>query len=218
MDIFIFIKSINKIAMAAFVITSIFVGYEINLLIKEKRAKKKPSIPEFKIDQKYGQVKMATSVTPKEKKEFYQKPNPRLIIFLIILMFLFGTLFLVGALIKEEKTNSNLSNISPTPLIKIVSSPGIKIYNEKWEEIPDEKLTLLKDGDRIFIGIKKILGVDNDKARIRVNADQWAIEDEAVNLNQELNLFYREYQIATSESRLKIEAQLHLPKEGWLGE
>ncbi len=218
MDIFIFIKSINKIAIIAFVITFFFICYEIHLLIKEKKTKRKPIIPEFKVDQKYGRVKVAKLVTKKEEKEFYQKSNPRLIIFLIILMFLFGGLFLTGILVKEENVNPNLSNVSSTPLVKVVSSTGIKIYNEKWGEVPDEKLTFLKGGDKIFIGIKNIFGVDNDKARIRINTDKWIAEDETVDLNQEFNLFYKEYQIATDETKLKIEAQLHSRKEGWLGE
>lgn len=218
MDIFIFIKSINKIAIVAFAITFFFICYEIYLLIKEKKTKRKPIIPEFKVDQKYGRVKIATLVTKKEEKEFYQKSNPRLIIFLIILMFLFGGVFLLGIVVKEENVNPNLSNVSPAPLVKIVSSPGIKIYNEKWEEVPDEKLTFLKDGDKIFIGIKNIFGVDTDKARIRINADKWVEKNETGDLNQKFNLFYKEYQIATNETKLKIEAQLHSRKEGWLGE
>lgn len=218
MDIFIFIKSINKIAIIAFVVTFFFNCYEIYLLIKEKKTKRKPIIPEFKVDQKYGRVKVATLVTQKEEKEFYQKSNPRLIIFLILLMFLFGGLFLVGITVKEEKVNPNLSNVSPPPLVKIVSSTGIKIYNEKWEEIPDEKLTFLKGGDKIFIGIKNIFGVDNDKARIRINVDKWVAKDETIDLNQKFNLFYKEYQIATNETQLKIEVQLHSRKEGWLAE
>ncbi len=218
MDIFIFIKSINKIAIMAFAITFFFICYEIYLLIKEKKSKKKLVIPEFNVDQKYGQVKMAKLAIKKEEKGFYQKSNPRLIIFLIILMFLFGGLFLAGILIREENANLNLSNVLPTPLVKVVSSPGIKIYNEKWEEVPDEKLTFLKGGDKIFIGIKNIFGVDNDKARIRINNNKWVLENETVNLNKELNLFYKEYQIATNEMQLTIEAQLHSYKEGWLAE
>jgi len=218
MEIIVFIKSINKIALLAFFVTSVFIAYEIYLLKKEREKKKKPAIPEFKVNQKYGKIPTTKIVVKKEERMFYQKPNTRLIFFLIVLMFFFGGLFLIGIIAKEEKTQPRTGGIIPTPIARIVSSPGIKIYNERWQEIPDEKLPFLKAGDKIFIGIKNISGTDTNKARIRINANKWTVGDETDKLNQKFDLFYKEYQIASGETRLKIEAQLHSQKDGWLGE
>jgi hypothetical protein len=217
MDIIIFIKSINKIAVAAFFITFFLVGFEIYLLIKEKKTKEKPSIPEFKSNQRYGEIKAATVKKIKEEKAIYKKPNLKLMIVFIILMFLFGGLFLIGRLVKVEN-NKRPQNMISSSVTKTLTSAGIKIYNEKWEEISDDKLSFLKKGDKILVAIKNIAGADINKARIRINSNKWQPEEEITNLNQELNIFYKEYQIATNETQLKIEAQLHSQKDGWLGE
>lgn len=217
MELIIFIKSINKIAIFSFFITFFLLCFEIYLLIKQKKRKKNPFIPEFKANRQYSQLKPAVIIKSKEEKTIYKTPNLKLTIVFFILMLIFGGLFVVGRVIEQEP---NRSSLAPTPsfILKTVTSAGIKIYNEKWEEIPDEKLSFLKGGDKIFVGIKSILGADVDKARIRINSDQWTKEDEVSNFNQKLNLFYREYQIATEETKLKIEAQLHSKENGWLAE
>jgi hypothetical protein len=217
MDIFIFIKSINKIAVFAFFITFFFIAYEIYLLRKERKSEVRPVIPEFISTQKYGQLKTATTVSQKEEKIFYRKANPQIIMVLIILMCLFGGIFLIGTLVREKNINNNSSN-SPSPLVKVVYSQGIKIFNDKWIDIPDGKLSSLRGGDKIFIGIKNILNIDTDKARIRINSVKWENKDETLELNNKYNLYYREYQIATGETKLTIDAQLHSQKEGWLGD
>lgn len=219
-DFLFFIQSINKIAIITFFMTSILVIFEIYLLIKEKKTQEKPLIPEFKTDKKYKKyekIKPVLVIKKEEEKRVYQKPNLKLTVIFIIFMFFSGIIFLLGKLTFNQPSKNQLK-INPTPMVKTVSSPGIKIYNENWEEISEEKLSSLKPGDKIFIGIKTIIGVDIDKARIKINSDKWMPEDEVANFNQKLNLFYKEYQIATDESQLKIEAQLHSQKEGWLGE
>jgi hypothetical protein len=84
--------------------------------------------------------------------------------------------------------------------------------------MPDSKLKALESGYKVFIGVKNISGIDIDKARIRINADKWNLEDETSKLEIKTGLFYKEYQIATNETKLKIEAQLHSQTEGWLGD
>jgi hypothetical protein len=36
--------------------------------------------------------------------------------------------------------------------------------------------------------------------------------------NAEKKMYYKEYVVATGESRLKIDAQLHSATDGWLGD
>lgn len=216
MNLIVFIKSINKIAIIAFFITFFLVCFEIYLLIKEKKREEKPTIPDFKTNQKYGKIKAATVLKIKKEKPIYKKANPKLVIVFVVLMILFGGLFLIGRLVETD--GSEKSRIIPSPPAKTVTSEGIKIYNQKWKEIPDERLPFLKGGDKILVTIKNIPGVDIDKARIRINSDKWRLSDEVTDLNKRLNVFYKEYQIATGEKRLKIEAQLHSLKDGWLAE
>lgn len=210
-----FIESINKIAVVAFFLTSIFVAYEVYLLIKQKKKEEKPVIPEFKGDQSYGQIKVAT-VKPKEEKKIYRRPNTKLIIILIVLMVFFAVVYLVGLSVKGR--NSFKGGVSEGAGSATIASQGIEIYSPVWQKIEEDEFASFQGGEKIFIGIKTIPRVDIDKARIRVNSDQWRIEDETSALKKELNLYYIEYQVATGQSQLKIEAQLHSASEDWLAE
>jgi len=114
----------------------------------------------------------------------------------------------------ELPVNSSLTNEEK----KIILTGKIKIYNEKWQELNDEGLKNLKPGEKIFIGIEKVGFSDIDMARIKINQGAWDKESITQNFNPEKNVFYKEYQVATADAFLKIEAQLHSSTEGWLGE
>lgn len=217
MDLTIFIKSISKIAIGAFLITVVFIVYEISLFLKQKKKEEKVILPEFKTGKNYSQIK-AIPVPQniiKEEKLIFKKPNKGVMIVLVVLFFLFGSLFVTGILMKEKNISQKQKNVPPTA--ERVPSAGIKVYNKKWEEIREEELSSIKAGNIILIGIKGILGTDVEKARLRINNDQWGSGDETVKHNDSLNLFYREYQIASGDAQLKIEAQLYSKSEGWLG-
>ncbi|HLC94434.1 MAG TPA: hypothetical protein VJH96_02610 [Patescibacteria group bacterium] len=220
MDIAAVIVSVNKIAIVAFFITGLFLGYEMYLFLKEEaRAKKVQRIPDF--------TEFAPGIKPKivtlDKKsgEFpsQKKRSPLVIVVLVSCLVFFGILIVMKLFIAvpgNDIFNSlKTSKIEPTP--SFVSSEGIKIYTEKWEELKDEQLHFLKTGDTIFIGIKTIPGIDIEKARIHINVDVWSLKDQTERFNRELNVFYTTHIVASEESRLKIEAQLYSQKDGWLG-
>lgn len=207
-----FIESVNKIAIVAFLVTLIIVGYEIYLLIKEKKKEEKPVIPEFRGDQSYGEVKVA-NVKKTEEKTIYRKSNTKLIVILIVLMVFFAAIYIGGLLIKGEGLDNELSSRRA----RVIRSAGIKLYSKDWVEISEAEYTNFK-GKNIFIGVKDITGSDIDKARIRVNSDQWELEDETSKLNSDHNVYYISYKVATDAAQLKIEAQLHRKEHGWLTE
>lgn len=209
--------SLNKISLIGFFITLIFLLYQIHLLMTEMKTKKtKLVIPEFKETTIEPTLASKNPVAEKNKKNIYYRSNLTNIVAGVILLIVFGLIVLVGLTQKQKQESSDL--ITPTPIINIVASAGIKIYNENWVEIPDKELAKLKSGTKIIMGMEMIKGADVDMARIRVNNSQWDTDTIATKFNQEKNIFYREYQISTSEAYLKIEAQLHSATEGWLGD
>jgi hypothetical protein len=107
-----------------------------------------------------------------------------------------------------------------TPLVeeKTVTSEGILIFDENFNLLKDEDLNKLEPQKKIIIGIKTLEGAEIDKARIRINRNIWRLEDETKKFENKNKVFYIEYEPASEESRLKIEAQLHSIKDGWLGE
>jgi len=92
------------------------------------------------------------------------------------------------------------------------------MYNEKWQELSEEEIKTIRPGTKIIIGIEKINDQNIDMARIKINQGAWDEKSITSHFNQEKNVFYREYQVATNDAFLKIEAQLHSRTEGWLGE
>ncbi|EKD95474.1 MAG: hypothetical protein ACD_24C00478G0001 [uncultured bacterium] len=214
-----FIKSVSKVAIIAFFLTGFFLIYEFYLLLTGEKKSKKTStlkVPEFSNMNIYHKPKILTFPVKNNSDKIFKKPNLTIISFLIIFMFLLGAIILVGVFLNRPNPSetNNLPNISPSP---IDTSSGIFIYNKKWEEINGPSmLSFLKGGDRIFIGVKNISGVEQAaKARIRVNSDHWEIMNETETLNKQFNVFYKEYRVATGETKLRIQAQLYYPKEEW---
>ena len=104
------------------------------------------------------------------------------------------------------------------PLIKLVASKGIKIYDDQWIELKEKEVATLSAGTAIIIALD-VPEIDNiDKARIRINQSKWSSEDESVKFDQSRRLYYRDYIIASGSSFIKAEAQLHSTVDGWLGE
>jgi hypothetical protein len=100
----------------------------------------------------------------------------------------------------------------------MASSKGIKVYDNKWSELDENKIASLRGGDNIIVGIERTTDANIDKARIRINKVQWTEGDEVTTLDRTKNVFYKEFTIATDEVFLKFEAQLHHKTDGWLGE
>ncbi|PIS16075.1 hypothetical protein COT62_00345, partial [Candidatus Roizmanbacteria bacterium CG09_land_8_20_14_0_10_41_9] len=85
-------------------------------------------------------------------------------------------------------------------------------------ELTDLEVSKLKGGDRILIGIETIKNVDVDRARIRVNETEWKLNHITLNFDSQKSIYYKEYSISSGAASLKIEAQLHSLKDGWLGD
>lgn len=214
-----FLVSINKISLIIFVITFAILIYEYRLLKKEGKKRKTPKIPQFSDTYAASFQKDAKVVIFEEKEEKFTRHSPRLFVFLVIITLFFALLTLIGFFSKSEEVSFS-SKLTPTSIVeeRVFASEGIEIFDENFNLLKEEKLVAFQPGQKIIVGIKTIPQADIDKARIRVNKDFWEIGDETNKFNQKNQVFYIEYQLATGESKLKIEAQLHSLKEGWLGE
>ncbi|OGK56676.1 hypothetical protein A3J15_03255 [Candidatus Roizmanbacteria bacterium RIFCSPLOWO2_02_FULL_38_10] len=217
MDLFFFISSVNKIAIVAFIITFIAIIYEIYLLIHEKSHASKPFIPDLRATGKTSTVKVA-AIRQKPEKIKLNRPNKRTLFLLIAIFIIFCVIYALGNLLQIFEPNiTNRNNIDKTT-VKIISSSGIKIYDMNFQEQDGITDKNIRSGEVIYIALENISGSDIDRARIRVNTDSWSISDETDLYNSQKKIFYRQYQVASNESVLKIEAQLHSRADGWLGQ
>lgn len=209
--------SLNKISLLAFFITMIFVGYQIFLFKKETHKKNVTTIPDFKSNATAVRTDTATSHIVKNKNAIYHRSSFVPIIIGMILLLIFASIFLFGLIKSNYISNQRSSVITPTPIINLVASKGIKIYNQNWQTIDDNTLVQMKPGQTILVGIATINGVDIDSARIRINKETWDQKDITLSFNKSQGVFYREYAISTGSAFLKIEAELHSVSDGWLG-
>jgi len=215
-----FLISINKISLVAFIFTLGVVIHEYRLLKLERKKVKAPEIPQFK--DKYAAAFKKNEVVVLDSEEQQYKPHSaKTLLILIIVMIFFALASLVGFVFQGKSNNSAISNQSAAiPLVeeKIITSDGILIFDENFNLLKDEELSKLEPQKKIIVGIKTLEGTDIDKARIRINKNIWQPEDETKKFEKKNKVFYIEYQLASDEARLKIEAQLHSRSDGWLAE
>lgn len=217
-----FLLSVNKISLAAFVGVLGFLVYEISLLRKEQLKKQKPSIPQFNtatvIDKKILQQQAATAVPVKKVASSKQtKASPMLIIILVIAILLFAgfSVYMIFMNKEQKKTEAGVPQI----VTNEISSPGLKVFDQNWNVIPDaQSNSLLLKGGRVYIGIQTISEADIDRARIKVNQKDWNIRDITEKFNSSKNVYFIEYNVASGSPQLKIDAQLHSSTDGWLGD
>lgn len=215
--------SLNKISLLAFIITFCFLVYEFRLLKKEKKSISKPQIPKFNSDKlttdQFQNINIQNGNHSSKTKSSF---GNRFIIILLILMLIFFAAYAVISMLK--KNNSNGINNINNPVnnvqtnINVIVSQGIKIYNDKEEEIKQSQIDQYPVGTNIKIGVESVKEADIDKARIRINELTWLPTHETKEYDRKYNLYYINYQIATIPAQLKIEAQLHSLKDGWLGD
>lgn len=217
-----FIASVNKISLVAFVGVFGFLVYELNLLLKERAKKQKPVIPQFNtnavVDTKVV-VQQAAAIAVAPKKQENNKKvaaSPLLIVILIVMIVIFLGVS-VYLLINGQKEKK--ATVQPTVVVQEISSPGLKVFNSSWQEVSEaDAVQSLAPGTKVFIGIQTIDGADIDRGRIKVNEKEWNIAHITNAFNEEKKVYYREYTVATGESQLKIDAQLHSEVDGWLGD
>jgi len=217
-----FFLSVNKISLFAFLGVFGFLVYEVCLLRREHLKKQKPVLPQFNtstvVDKTVIQ-QQAVSLSPPKKADIEKHTkSPIFLIILLICMIIFFLGFTIYTVF-IGKTVKGTPEITPKVIIQEISSPGLKVFDSNWVEI-NEKDTKeqLNPGERIYIGISTIEEADIDRARIRVNEKSWNISHITDKLNKEKKLYYKEYIIATGESKLTIDAQLHSKIDGWLGD
>lgn len=213
MDIVYFLISINKISLIAFLVVTVFLGYEIYQLKKNNQAKVTPKIPNFE-ENVVISTEQAKNLSDQPIKVVKKSDN--LIIVLIVFMFLFGLVSLLG--FSNFGKETRVSKVNPTPIISFINSKGIKIFDSNFRLMPEASLSAVKSGDNIIIGIENVSEADIDRARIRVNSDRWEINNTTLDFDKELNVYYYNYIVASNQGQLKIEAQLHSKTDGWLGD
>ncbi len=214
MDVIYFLTSINKVSLLAFFFTLGLLIYEIILFKKEAQQMNKPKIPNFQ-ENINPQLNQAQTINT-EKSTKITRPNNLILIISIILVILFG----IAAFIGFFQTNKGITNslLTPTPVIDFITSKGIKLYNKEFQPIAENLLGDIQSGEEIIIGVETIPAADIDRARIRVNKQEWENEDITLNYSDKLKVYYIKYAVASDESKLKVEAQLHSSSEGWLGD
>ncbi len=214
MDLLSLFVSINKLSLLAFIVVLGFLGYEIYSFKKESKKGAKPAVPRFTGDTSL-QISNPKLVT--EQTRSIEKKNMTIFIVLGVLLVVFGIITILG-FVRVTSNAGSSSKAIPTPIVTFAASNGIKILDETFKPLPDEKIPSLVPGTVIMIGVETVPNTDIDRARIRVNSNAWNITDITTQFNKEFNIFYIPYTIATDTVKLDIQAQLHSAEDGWLGE
>lgn len=213
MNLFSILSYLNKLSLLAFIVTLVALGYQLYLLKKENKVKKSdPLIPKFR-EEITTEIPNYTKLNPALLTSNKNNKNKWLYLAIFFSFFLVLVIFLLIIKKSEQKPTAN-----PSQLVKYITSIGIKVYNNNWIELKDSEIKKLRPGNRIVIGIETIKDNNIDKARIRVNSNRWVDKDVTDKLNQAKNVFYREYIIASDDSALKIESELHSVTDNWLSQ
>lgn len=217
MDGFIdFVVSINKVALVAFFAVLAFLIFEIKKMVDEKRKKEKPVVPQFndKMQQKPAAVNSTPlpALIPLKKDE--KGGNP-------LLMIAIGVISLIGVtilMVTSYTTSVKKQRTAAIPIVREIQSAGLRVYDANWMQIENKKNEKAKPGEKLYIGLQTIVESDIDRARIKVNSNDWQISDITTLFNPKLKVYYREYIVATGTAQLKIDAQLHSASDGWLSD
>lgn len=215
--IFDFLSSVNKIAIVAFFCVIGFLCYEIYQLTKEKQKKTKPTLPQLVITQSapYPTQVKQSFVKPKEIAVSTNHSRTLIIIGALAVLFLLIGYIVVTAKKIQLKKETTAQKVT---IIQEISSDGVRIFTPQWLEIGKDMKMVIRPGDTVYIGVQTISEADIDRARIRINETNWQINHITTQYNQKNKVYYKEYTVATGESQLKIDAQLHSASDGWLGE
>jgi len=214
-----FILSINKIALVAFIAVLGFLIYEIKKTVDEKSKKAKPVVPQFNnTTQVSTPVALnSTPLPPMPNLHTNKKEGAPLLMIIIGIISLVSVIVLIIISFQINQKKKNIETTS-VPIIREITSAGLKIYDQSWKEIESKGNDQAQPGQKLYIGIQTIIEADIDRARIKVNTNVWEIADITELFNPQLKVYYKEYTVATGTAQLKIEAQLHSASDGWLGD
>jgi len=211
MDIVQLLGSINKLSLLAFLIVLLFMVYELYLIGKEKQKKQKPTIPQFNPNLKVEGA-AAENLHKGDQDETHASSNRNQLVFIV----LFIILIFLGVITFSGIFQSSSEEAKSAVVVNEINSKGVKLFDKDWQEVDSRKS--LQPGENVFIGVETIDNVGIDRARIRVNDNQWRLEDITTQFNNQKKIWYKEYKVATGEEKLKIDAQLHSRQDGWLGD
>ncbi|MFZ6035034.1 MAG: hypothetical protein ACOYUB_02715 [Patescibacteria group bacterium] len=216
MDLFSLLGYVNKFSLLAFIATLGILAYQVYQLKKDsKSAHETPVIPDFNENSTVPKLNYSPMKTEPVKTDA-KGPNSNLIILIVITAAIILLLFFTIIFKNNGENQAGVDN--GEPLVKLTASKGIKVYDDGWKELTEEKIATLSSGQGIIIAIDRTSDAGIDKARIRVNQDQWKPEDENLSFDKGNNIFYKKFTVATDSAYLRIEAQLHSNKDGWLGQ
>ncbi len=159
MDLLAFLSSINIIAFIAFLVILGFLIYEIFLLKKENKGEKKPVIPQFQQNLQVS-VPINQPINGNEVVNISSSKRTNLIIiFLVILLLIFGAVTLVGffagsmqkkvAQIPVVPTVRPTATNIPTPTVTVVPTETIAVSESPT---PSVSLTLTPSPTEIPLG------------------------------------------------------------------
>lgn len=216
-----FFVSINKIALIAFVVVFGFLVFEVKKMLDEKKKEEKLTVPSFvdAVKASPTATQNSTPLPPSQVKPIKKNEHGTNAMIMIII----GVISLLGLLvvmIVTFNTKAAQKRVASTsvPIVREISSAGLKVYDTNWVEVESKKTDKAKPGEKLYIAIQTIVEADIDRARIKVNTRDWQISDITSLFNPTLKVYYKEYIVATGTAQLKIDAQLHSASDGWLGD
>lgn len=218
-----FFVSINKIALFAFVVVLGFLIFEIKKTMDDKKKEEKPTVPQFVDAVQPGPVAAAPNSTPLPaapkpiKKSNHNNSVGTIILIIIGVISLIGLVVVMVLTYNTKAARTRISS-TPVPIVREISSAGLKVYDGTWTEIESKKKDKAKPGEVLYIAIQTIVEADIDRARIKINERDWQIGHITTLYNPKLKVYYKEYTVATGTAQLKIDAQLHSASDGWLGD
>lgn len=211
------LSSVNKLSLFIFFVGLIFFSVELYQLLKEKEKKAKPQIPQFNIkDFEKKNIEIKKSSVNIKKHNIISRLNIHLI--LTIILFVMTVFFFILSII-SIKNNKKKQSVKNEIVYSEIQSKGIKLFSrDLLKEFNELDITQLPVNTEIIIGIETIPGSDIDRARIKINEKEWTIKHITTLFDKTKKVFYTNYIIATGESKLTIDAQLHSFADGWLGD
>lgn len=208
--------SINILASIVLVIVVIVIVYQVKSLKSNQPVQKNVSVPDYDKNIKYSKIEISKDIIPQVKRDkVVTKRKQRIIMFMSLIALVSLTVLLVNIFIFGNESNRKTQS---SEKINIVKSSGIYLYNSDWKPISQEQASkLIKDKEKIIIGIETIENGGIDKARIKINESSWSSKNETMLFKKDKNMYYTEFSSASLGASLVIEAQLHSKEEGWLG-
>lgn len=200
-----------------FLIICAVLGYELYLFKREGKKKLKPTIPKFD-SSKNVQATQAKVIVAEHKNQVTKSSKGMLFVLGGLGFFVVGVGIVTFILMRNISSQNASFQAKNVPNTLSIASKGIELYDENFNSLTDDKVALLGPGAVLIVGIHTVPTSDIDMARIRFNKKIWDSSDITSTFNSDKGIYYSKYIIATGETQLTAEAELHSKSSGWLGE